>query len=279
MLWKKHEFGRWLMTDISAMARLSVWRAFLQGARLMWEQRLDVVRLAGPLFVLVLFVEQLGLAATVASDSDKAVFWDHLIDAMKSIFVLFLCIIADYHLYRSALGAKAGSEIDIDWPILGRYSVAYLKTLGLFFLGLFGFLLLGIVAIGVYFEGFGRDVFEHALFGTYWTIALIWAAILFTRSTFYFPDIAMGRCVKLRTAWRETWNLPVSFCIGLFAFYMITLCLPISVYEPFTDTGYQSRLWLLGRSIFDFIVYVLIIFTVSVLYQQRRALQSDSVEP
>jgi hypothetical protein len=256
------------MSSGQPVARLSVRRALREGVRLAWEHRLDVFRLAGPLLLLVIFVEQLGLAATVASDSDKAVFWDHLIDVLSWVLVMFVYIIADHHLYRLALGAKVESAIDIDWQILLRLVVAYLKFIGLFFLASLGIAIFGIAASRLYLQGFGREVYEHAAEALAFILIWIWLSILMIRLTFYLPDLAMGRVVKLRTAWRETWNLPVSFCIGLFVFYTLSIGVPIFVSEPFTDTGYQSRLWLLGRNIFYFLVYVLIIFMVSVLYRQ-----------
>jgi hypothetical protein len=191
---------------------------------------------------------------------------------------MFVYTIADYHLYRSALGAKVGSAIDIDWQIILRLFVAYLKLIGSLILGVLVPALLGFVALSHYFQGFDREVSEHASEALASILLWIWLGILMLRLIFLFPDLAMGRVVKLRTAWRETWNLPVGVCIGLFAFYTISIGIPISVYEPFTDTGYQSRLWLLGRSIFDFIVYVLIIFTVSVLYRQWYSIPHDEAE-
>lgn len=261
-----------------SFARLSVWPAFVEGTKLAWKHRLDVVRLVGPLLVLVIFVEQLGLAATVASNSDKAVFWDHLIDVLSWVLVMFVYIIADHHLYRLALGAKVESAIDIDWQIILRLVVAYLKILGLFFLASLIFVIFVIAASRLYFQGFGREVSDHASEALAFVFIWIWLAILMIRLIFYLPDLAMGRVVKLRTAWRETWSLPVSFCVGLFAFYTLSIGVPIFESDPFTDVGYQSRLWLLGRNIFYFLVYVLTIFMVSVLYQRWRAMHADPVE-
>jgi hypothetical protein len=128
--------------------------------------------------------------------------------------------------------------------------------------------LLGFVALSHYFQGFGREVSEHASEAFAWILLWIWLGILMLRLIFLFPDLAMGRVVKLRTAWRETWNLPVGVCIGLFAFYTISIGISLFVSESFTDTDYQSRLWLLGKNILEFVVYVLTIFMVSVLYRQ-----------
>ncbi len=239
---------------------------------------MDVVKLAGPLLVLLILVEQLGLAASVAVDSDKAVFWDHLIYVLCLVLIVVLYTVLDYHLYRSALGEKVGSAIEIDWPIFRRLFVAWLKLVGLFFLGVPGVVVVGFIAALIYLQGFDREVFDHAAEALNGTLLYIWFAILMMRLTFYFPDMAMGRVVKLRSAWRETWNLPVGLCMGLFAFYMIRWCLPTSLSQPFTDTDYQTRLWLLGKSIWEFAVYVLTIFMVSVLYQQWRTLHRAPVE-
>lgn len=256
------------MSDERSVVRLSVWRAFIEGVKLAWEHRLDAFKLAAMPFAAVLILAQLALGASVAIDADRAVATDRIVDGLTILASLVFYSIADIHLFRLSLGAKPASLLDMDWRILSRLIIAYLKML---FLGAIGLLCAGLIASTIYFYGFDKDADEHALKALFWALFWIWSAALLLRLMFYFPDVIMNRNVKLRAAWRETWNLPIGFCIGAFAFYTLTIGIPLAVSHPFTDAGYQSRLWFFGRGLIEMIVYVVSIFTVSVLYRQWRS--------
>lgn len=258
------------MSDARPVARLSVWHAFIEGVKLAWEHRLDVFKLAAMPFAAVLLLAQLALGASVAIDADRAVATDRVVDGLTILAGLVFYAIVDINLFRLALGAKPASPFDMDWRILSRLLIAYLKVVGLFFLGMIGFVFAGLVAGAIYSYGFDKNTIEQASNALIWALIWIWITALIVRLTFYFPDIIMDRNVKLRAAWRETWNLPIGFCIGAFVFYTLTIGIPLAVSDPLTDVGYQSRLWLFGKGLMEAVVYVVSIFTVSVLYRQWR---------